>query len=346
MKRIFLSCAFLLSYTSICLSSPLKIELPTDGEVSFTLTPENPSAEIYTSSKLKDSSQVQLRVTSPEEVSIETSTRWARKAVSLKSASAFTTAWSNRAIEFRNIQGSLSSKLKASPLENINASVNGVIRDGNCGCLSEEEISYNLIQYGFAYPTRDALCSYILGELGPKDCNELVKQNGGQDSTQSTFFGIETRNACDTKGKQIVKLKITSNFDSAKYPSGLPIKLSYKSVNYEGKQYASLKPVSEGMWAPAPLLLYAIMGYGIGSDVSYLQVSKWNATGITKKINIKGGRPGIVYRGFFLTAYKAAPAISLGGDITVDQRIDGSMQAFGHCFKASRTRQNKGGYSL
>jgi hypothetical protein len=122
--------------------------------------------------------------------------------------------------------------------------------------------------------------------------------------------------------------------------NGATIGAVFSEVTYRGSKAASIKPVSDGMFAPNPLLLMSsISPYSEG-----IFQTKWKANG---SISLMRTVPIVAYAGYrnlTLTRSVVTSLLAEGGKATFD--ITDGRTAYSVCFAMKRTRQSKNGYPI
>lgn len=140
-----------------------------------------------------------------------------------------------------------------------------------------------------------------------------------------------------SNAKQLMVLELRfDQVDAATLAAGFQMEVGTQVGTYRGSRIASIKPVSDGKYAPRPLLLiHTISG---GSDL--VTLSSW------ARSKLRSSRPlkveDLVYwRGFVLNRIVAANILR-GGKATVD--VFNGAAAYSACITLRRTRQRVNGY--
>jgi hypothetical protein len=177
--------------------------------------------------------------------------------------------------------------------------------------------------------------------------------NGGNTETGSKNLAnqyvsvVVKKDTCNTNtsGKYVVRVEL--DFSKAKLGK---LSTKEKVVNivgetstYDGNTATTIKPVSDGMYAPDPLLLMSSVGSyygGRGESVELFSFKK----GKIKTIGTMKAEPRIVYyRGFVLSTYLIKNFLGSGQRVTAEIS-SGDYRAYGVCIQLSRTRQTYNGY--
>ena len=141
------------------------------------------------------------------------------------------------------------------------------------------------------------------------------------------------------KTKYVVRLVLNlTGIDQNLFTNGFQIKVNLYEQPWTGKRAATIKPVSDGKYAPAPLILMSSVGGWGGNE--QIKVFRWS-----------GGKSSLIapirvedYVGYFglrLARGKVAPALR-GGKGTFE--ISNGNYAYSVCFRLVRTRQKVNGY--
>jgi len=229
-----------------------------------------------------------------------------------------------------------------------------------CALLSPEQIQATLNQlkqFTGRDWTKEELCAYIKNPS--EEGNVLPTAPGGgsgnsgspllpTDPTDEAFLsnldnssidlaGVFRKDSCNSRvNKYLVRVTLDfSGVDNSKFPQGIAVRFRGLENVYKGKRAASIKPVSDGRFAPAPLLLMNSVAYD--EDV---KVIKWKK-GKPKQVAAVDIEDRVYYRGFVLSRSVASSILS-GGYASVDKVSD--YQSYGACLNMTRTRQRVNGY--
>lgn len=232
-----------------------------------------------------------------------------------------------------------------------------------CNFLTPEQIQSmldQLKQFSGREWTKEEFCDYI---KNPTEEGSVLpagpggSASGGGSSSESPFptdptdeaflanmdnasldlGGVFRKDSCNSRvSKYIVKVTLDfSGVDITKFPQGITVRFHGLENVYKGKRAASVKPVSDGRFAPAPLLLMTSVSYD--EDV---EIMKWTK-GKPKQVATVDIEDRVYYRGFVLSRSVASSILS-GGKASVDKVSD--YQSYGACLSMTRTRQRVNGY--
>jgi hypothetical protein len=201
----------------------------------------------------------------------------------------------------------------------------------DCSQFSEAVISSILLTYQSVYGS-----SFTLNDL----CGDSERSGStSSDSASSTIASAAattflSKDACDKRTKQYT-VKI-----SVKIPSSLTgvakITLSANERFYSGAKASSIKPISDGRFAPRPLVLMSSLG---GSEK--IELVKWSGKKIQSRKPLKSAKY-TAYRSFFLLS-ALLDNVLRGGYGTFE--ISNSSNQYGVCFQLKRVRQRANGYT-
>lgn len=150
--------------------------------------------------------------------------------------------------------------------------------------------------------------------------------------------GVVYKNACGPKSNEYsVKVEVDLNgvSETVAQQVGNSLKVKFYAQEYKGCKAASIKPTSDGRFAPQPLLLMCTIG---GSEEIILNKWKGNSPGKGTKVGVADY---IYYRG---NAFTRSPIgkILRGGKATFT--VKNSNRSYGVCFRLARQRQKVNGY--
>ena len=157
------------------------------------------------------------------------------------------------------------------------------------------------------------------------------------DNASLDLGGVFRKDACNSRVSKYL-IKVTMDFsgvDAARFPQGITVRFRGLENIYKGNRAASIKPVSDGKFAPAPLLLTNSISYD-----DTINVMKWTK-GKPKKVADVDVEDKVYYRGFVLSRSVASSVLN-GGYASVDTVSD--YQSYGACLNMVRSRQRVNGY--
>jgi hypothetical protein len=185
--------------------------------------------------------------------------------------------------------------------------------------------------------TPEQYCAGVGPGPNPSPTPGTTPSDGATDSV----LGLLQKNACGkAKDKYLVRMKVDlSGVDPVLLQNGTSLGASFSEVAYRGGKAASIKPFSDGMFAPNALLLMSSIRYG--SEGIFQTKWKNGALGTNRVVPIVAYAG---YRNLTLTRSVVTSLLSEGGKATFD--ITDGNTAYSVCFKMQRTRQSKNGYPI
>ncbi len=166
----------------------------------------------------------------------------------------------------------------------------------------------------------------------------------GQIGNEVTQIGLLRKNACAgaRRSRYLVRMKVDlSAVDPASVQGGIQVRGAFRERNYTGSKAASIKPRSDGMFAPAPLLLMSsVYSYGSGERIVF---SRWKNNKPKRAIPVRIENY-VYYRGLALTRSVATSFLNGKGKATFE--ITNGERAYSVCFDMRRARQSRNGYPI
>jgi hypothetical protein len=165
--------------------------------------------------------------------------------------------------------------------------------------------------------------------------------NIGLDNQAIRVTSILSKDACAkaAKSKYLVAVEYTLSGVSADVVSrGVTLGVTASIRKHEGSKASTIKPVSDGKFAPNPLLLMSTLGSGAREKVRVLKWSKGKVKS-AKELKI---HDYIFYRGLMLTR-SVVGGVLKGGKGTFE--ISDGVKAYGVCFALKKSRQRANGYT-
>jgi hypothetical protein len=169
-----------------------------------------------------------------------------------------------------------------------------------------------------------------------------IQGEEGVDSPQYrsiTLKGIFQKDSCNAPKPTSYALVTVdvSKVKRKKLKNGLTVKVSAEEASYKGSRAASIKPISDGKYAPKPLLLMATT-YSVDE---FARVVRWS-----------GGKPKIekIYKTLDSAYYRNLSLIRVpvelpGGFATVELLDEADLNSgYSVCLEMSRKRQRINGY--
>lgn len=237
-----------------------------------------------------------------------------------------------------------------------------VSNDPLCNIFSDEEMN-SLAEalkgvYGGNW-SRGQVCGYLMKYYfgGAGDCLENdpvceALKNGDVPQGQSfrmmyasvgetiriERYGLIRKNTCaDEHTRYLLRFKVDlSRIDPDKVPTAT-LRLQAMQFRFSGSMAATLKPVSDGRYAPQPIVLMSFLGSFCGSR---LNVVSW-----------KNGKPGkvsaarlgdLIHLNGYIFTRGPVGALLRGGKGTFE--LFNGRHAYGVCFDLAKRRQNANGY--
>lgn len=227
-----------------------------------------------------------------------------------------------------------------------NGSGNNEAKDPNCGCLTELEIQQGMkiwAEYG-QFTTREEYCALVMeGETGPWDCsNGYDVPDLPQLSTEIDGSGIIRKNSCSSAYKYIAKLEFDlSRVSDDEFNQGVSLSAGIKFIEHDGDRAATLKPASDGGIFPGEAILLISQLYW-GSEES-VNIVYWKGTKLIRRTELtRRDRVGVSGHSF----HRAVITPLLKGGVATAEVVSTSYpDAYSHCLRLVRSRQNFGGYT-
>jgi hypothetical protein len=169
----------------------------------------------------------------------------------------------------------------------------------------------------------------------PMQGRKRVPKVGGSEEVISNEYGaVLSKNACGKESDRYI-FRVRVILPKVLPSSGFLRVRLFETKHFGGKE-ATIKPVSDGMYAPQPLLLMNYLGF-CGQKIS---VVKWNKNkpvgkSATKVFDL------IRYRDLVLTRTPISSLLT-GGEASVELFTQNG--GYGACFELTRTRQRVNGY--
>jgi hypothetical protein len=223
-------------------------------------------------------------------------------------------------------------------------------------------------------PSKEAFCALVLEQIGDLrnpnadgsitfDDGTLLEPGGGTSNPNSrnpdspyldtpdfsaADYGsaaakfLVQKDTCTMKrnSKTIIMAEVDlTGVDRTTYGESFNIKVKISANGYNGNMAASIKPISDGKYAPQPLLLMSSLG-GFNPQGQWVDVVRWSKKGpkTLKRLEVKDYA---FWRGLSLIRVPIGSVLN-GGRATFEY-TNGS-RAYSVCFKLTRTRQKRNGY--
>jgi hypothetical protein len=264
-------------------------------------------------------------------------------------------------VEAVQLKGSLSSSLNSGRFwkievgdrnsgRKVRASVPATRAAQNpCATLSAEDIQRILAAMQASTGqiiTEAQLCS---GGSGSGSSSSEIDLPPGFDQTPVTSqidqsygaaVGVVQKDACSKINSYVVRIRVSlAKVDPAVLAAGFKVAARIQESEYPGGKIASLKPVSDGRFAPRPLLLMQSLG---GSQWVNLVSWKNGKPRILKKV-AASSYPAY-WRGYVLSRIVADTLLSGGRGEKANFELTNGSSIYNVCGKRARVRWRANGY--
>jgi len=154
----------------------------------------------------------------------------------------------------------------------------------------------------------------------------------------SIRYGVIHKNACASRNtKYLVRFEIDLTKVEAPTQTTADVAISANAFKFSGSKAATIKPESDGRYAPQPILLMAYLDTMCGQNLSLV---RWKGNSIQKITPLKLGDL-VFYRNWILTRSPIGRALT-GGKGTFE--LSTSHAAYGVCFALAKRRQWANGF--
>lgn len=226
-----------------------------------------------------------------------------------------------------------------------------------CDLFSTEEIAALAETLGQVYGgvwSNAEVCGYLVDNYlgGMEDCPEgdpicdLLTQPAALSATYSMssvsvrreYYTLLHKNACRAKSTRYW-LRITVDLTALlpEQRAGATIGVQANEYQFTGDKAATIKPVSDGKFAPQPIILMSFLGTFCGQRINLV---KWSSDRpkIAAQIKVEDLVP---YKGRILTRSPVGKYLK-GGKATFE--LQNVRSSYGVCFRLERKRQKVNGY--
>jgi hypothetical protein len=351
MKKLIFSIVFAALFTNISFAQTTQLQIPPNGKSKEIQVPVGYASNkviVYFLSKGNLTQLADIGVSGPNGLRIKGSYRIPSGALDKLLNS--DKGWND--LPFQDTAGKqsafISIKKDTATTDNSSSSNSSTTDALTCSELKEVDIQL-FIQQGIFGSTRAEVCknisasynnlvSTIDGETPPSE-NPLLPDVYGNDVERSFLIRKDT---CGTKKETDYLVRFEVFLDKVSQTTkdaGFTFSIAAKAENYKGEMAASLKPVADGMFYPAPLLLLeSLEDYASGKET--VNVVRWKNRKVVSVTKLKiEDYPN--YRGNRL-ARIVATKVMTGGKATVE--ISNNNDAYSVCFEMKRKRQRANGY--
>lgn len=154
----------------------------------------------------------------------------------------------------------------------------------------------------------------------------------------STLYGLVHKNACAAKStKYLVRIKVDLSKVESPTPATVSLALTASLHKFSGSKAATIKPKSDGRFAPEPILLMNYLGTMCGQKLSLV---KWRGNQLRRVLPLRLGDL-IFYKNWILTRSPIGSVLT-GGKGTFE--LYTTHAGYGVCFDLVRRRQKANGY--
>jgi hypothetical protein len=159
---------------------------------------------------------------------------------------------------------------------------------------------------------------------------------------QVKSIGMLRKNACaaPNKSRYLIRLAVNlTEIDPAALQAGTEIRVTFRERKYTGTKASTIKPVSEGRFAPHPLLLMS----SVSAYRERVLVTRWKNDRPRPSVELPI-EDYVYYRGLVLTRSVVSSLLNGNGKATFE--IVGGDRGYGVCFQMRRARQSRNGYPI
>lgn len=308
------------------------------GSIEIPANYDSNSAVLYTVISGSITQAIELSLQAPPGVTLGADSRVIGRGETVAKLIDASTGWNSQ--RFMTNSGSESTTYRALsdgaliPLPGDGGG--GGVSPGECGGLSEADIQRIIVEAGASgiTLTREIICQMFNAQgltSAPAALSTYTSTGGRMILHKDTC-------ATNSRSKQLVRLKLnTSRVDPALKAQGYTVSVAARPQTYRGKKAASLKPKSEGRFAPQPLfLMTSLNGWG----KQKINIVEWSR-GKIARIRTTNTADFVYHAGKFLTRTPAGRFMS-GKKATVE--LTNGQAMYSVCFTLTRRRQNVNGY--
>ncbi len=216
----------------------------------------------------------------------------------------------------------------------------------DCSFMTDEiyQLILSMFQYSGQTITWEQACAMLSVNNPSGGSSSSSSSSSGYTPTDPTGTvsgtGVLHKNTCAdrNKTKYLVRLRLNiSKVADSAFDSGSQISVTLNDYPFSGRMSASLKPTSDGKFAPRPLVLMCTTGGWYGEQINvYREVSKKQKFFRSLKVE-----DYVYYKGMAL-ARSIASSVLVGGKGTFE--ITNGSAIYSVCFSLAKRRQNVNGY--
>ncbi len=163
----------------------------------------------------------------------------------------------------------------------------------------------------------------------------------GEGNANTIVSAVLSKDTCQDAKKSAYLVAVEfdiSAINASAYDKGVTLAMNVKSLPYKGEDSASIKPRSEGMYAPDPLLLMATTG-GCGYNEK-MRLVRWKNGKISSTKDIKIVKCVLHFENLYTTGL--IKGLLNGGKGVFE--LSSEEQTYSVCFNLKRVRQRVNGY--
>ncbi len=158
------------------------------------------------------------------------------------------------------------------------------------------------------------------------------------ESTRREYYSLLHKNACRPKAtRYLLRVVVDLSELLPEQRAGAAISVQANEYQFTGDKAASIKPVSDGRFAPQPLLLMSFLGTFCGQRINLVRWGN-DRPKIAATIRVEDLIP---YKGRILTRSPIGRFLR-GGNATFE--LQNVRSSYGVCFRLERKRQKVNGY--
>lgn len=209
-----------------------------------------------------------------------------------------------------------------------------------CEGLSDQMIANILLSYKVTFNaeiTKEQFCSgnFKIDTGSPFSDTDATDPN----NQYREFYTLVQKNSCAPANKVRHVVALTLSFkkvDGSKLSPEHKVRVAAKPRKFKGSKASTIKPISEGMWAPEPLVMMSTTGGGSET----INVYKW--TRKPKQIAKLPVTRYVYYRGLTLANGRVKSVLTGGKGVF---ELTNGFDTYSVCFMLKRVRQRVNGYT-
>lgn len=196
--------------------------------------------------------------------------------------------------------------------------------------------------YGGAWSAEN-VCSYLMSEVPWDEVNESTEDDlfeEARSTLSTTFHGLLSANSCRKRpGDYLLRFVLDfSKVDWEGVSGEATLSARFKFILHSGPEEASIKPESEGRYAPKPLILMRGLGGFCGHVID---VVRWGRKKPKKRTTLRPYSM-LSWGGMTLAVAVADKVVPGAGKATFE--LYDERESYGVCFSLARKRQKANGY--